>query len=216
MYKYFIFDLDGTLVNTLSDLKNAMNRMLCELSFPEVDETGVLKAINHGVVEFVKGCLPEDARNDEELVNHALEIYQGYYKKGYLINTAPYPCIPEALTYLKSKGVKMAVFSNKQDDMTKAICNELFPDTFDMVLGGRTGKFAHKPSPEGALYIAEQLGASPDEIAFVGDSDVDMHTAKNAGMHPIGVNWGFRPASLLTELGAESIITCLHDFKTLA
>jgi phosphoglycolate phosphatase len=75
MYKYFIFDLDGTLVNTLSDLKNAMNRMLRELSFPEVDEAGVLKAINHGVVEFVKGCLPENKRQDGELLDRALEIY---------------------------------------------------------------------------------------------------------------------------------------------
>jgi phosphoglycolate phosphatase len=216
MYKYFIFDLDGTLVNTLSDLKNAMNRMLRELSFPEVDEAGVLKAINHGVVEFVKGCLPEDVRNDEELLNKALEIYQGYYTKGYLINTAPYPCIPEALEYLKSKGVKMAVFSNKQDDMTRAICDKLFPGVFDTVLGGRTGRFHHKPSPEGALYIADVLGADPDEIAFVGDSDVDMHTAKNAGMHPIGVSWGFRPAELLTELGAETIICGIDGFKELA
>jgi phosphoglycolate phosphatase len=109
----------------------------------------------------------------------------------------------------------MAVFSNKQDEMTKAICDKLFPGVFDAVLGGRNGRFEHKPSPEGALYLAEQLGASPDEIAFVGDSDVDMKTAKNAGMHPIGVSWGFRPPELLTKLGAEYIITSLDDFKKL-
>lgn len=216
MFNYFIFDLDGTLANTLTDLKNAMNRMLRDISFPEVDEAGVLRAINHGVVEFVRGCLPENKRQDGELLDRALEIYQGYYKEEYLNTTHPYPDIPEALEYLKSKGVKMAVFSNKQDDMTRAICDKLFPDVFDTVLGGRTGRFHHKPSPEGALYIADVLGADPDEIAFVGDSDVDMHTAKNAGMHPIGVSWGFRPPSLLTELGAETIICGIDGFKELA
>lgn len=216
MYNYFIFDLDGTLANTLTDLKNAMNRMLRDLSFPEVDDEGVLRAINHGVVEFVRGCLPEDKKQDGELLDRALEIYQGYYKEEYLNTTHPYPEVPEALEYLKSRGVKMAVFSNKQDDMTRAICDKLFPDVFDAVLGGRTGRFHHKPSPEGALYLAELLGSDPGEIAFVGDSDVDMHTAKNAGMHPIGVNWGFRPPELLTELGAETIICGIDDFKELA
>lgn len=215
MYKYFIFDLDGTLVNTISDLKNSMNMMLRDLSFPEVDDAGVLRAINHGVVEFVRGCLPEDKRQDEKVLNEALDIYQAYYSKNYLIDTVPYPCIAESLEYLKRNGVKMAVFSNKQDDMTKAICEALFPDTFEYVLGGRTGRFAHKPSPEGALYIAEIFGATPDEIAFVGDSDVDMQTAKNAGMHPIGVSWGYRSPELLSELGAETIIEGTDDFKNL-
>lgn len=215
MYKYFIFDLDGTLVNSLTDLKNAMNHMLRDLSFPEKDEAGILETINHGVVAFVRGCLPEDKRDDGELLDSALKIYQGHYRQEYLNTTYPYPCVPEALEYLKSKGAKMAVFSNKQDNMTRAICDKLFPDVFDAVLGGRTGRFHHKPSPEGALYLAEQLGASADEVAFVGDSDVDMQTAKNAGMHPIGVSWGFRPAELLTELGAEYIISDIDGFKRL-
>ena len=215
MYKYFIFDLDGTLANTLTDLKNAMNRMLRGFSFPEKDKAGILEAINHGVVAFVRGCLPEDKRGDEELLNKALEIYQSCYKEEYLNTTHPYPCVPEALEYLKSRGAKMAVFSNKQDDMTRAVCDKLFPNIFDEVLGGRNGRFHHKPSPEGALYLAERLGAPPDKIAFVGDSDVDMQTAKNAGMHPIGVSWGFHPAELLSELGAEFIINSLDDFKKL-
>ena len=215
MFKYFIFDLDGTLANTIKDLKNAMNYMLRELSFPEIDEAGVLRAINHGVVEFVRGCLPEDKRNNDEILDEALRIYQGYYAQNYIIDTAPYDCVPEAIAFFKENGAKMAVFSNKQDNMTKAICKVLFPNTFDIVLGGRNGRFEHKPSPEGALFIAEQFGAKPDEIAFVGDSDVDMKTAKNAGMHPIGVSWGYRPPELLTELGAEYIITCLDDFKKL-
>ena len=215
MYKYLIFDLDGTLVNTLSDLKSSMNKMLRDFSFPEVDENGVLAAINHGALEFVRGCLPKDKQNDEEFLKNALDVYQGYYAENYLVDTAPYDCIPMAIEYLKSRGVKIAVFSNKQDSMTKAICHALFPDAFDYVLGGLNGRFPHKPSPEGALYIAELLGAVPDEIAFVGDSDVDMHTAKNAGMHPIGVSWGFRPPELLAKLGAEYIITSLDDFEKL-
>lgn len=211
MIKHFIFDLDGTLVYTLDDLKIAMNKMLCRFGFDEVDTNGVLAAINHGTESFVRGCLPKEHQDDAEFLKEAVSVYKGIYEKEYIITSRPYPEVPEILKYCKSIGAKIAVFSNKHDTCTKGICDALFPDTFDFVLGGGTG-IPHKPSPEGAIYIAELLGAEPDEVGFVGDSDVDMHTAKNAGMIPIGVSWGYRSAEILLENGAEHIINSAEDF----
>lgn len=215
MYKCIIFDLDGTIAYTLEDLKEAMNMMLSDFSWDNVSLDDVLEAINHGTRNFVRGCMPKEHRDNDELVDKATEIYFGYYKKTLLNTTKPYPDIIKALDYFKGRGIKMAVFSNKHDDNTKVICEKLFNGYFDIVMGGSNGRFEHKPSPDGAVYIAEQLGAERDEVLFIGDSDVDMKTAINAKMHPIGVSWGYRPASLLTELGAEKIVTCYDDFVSL-
>lgn len=214
MFKYFIFDLDGTIAYTLDDLTNGINMVLDHFELPNIDKEHALQSINNGVRKFVYRCLPEGMRDDPDFFEEALRVYRKFYEQNCLVYTKPYPFVLEGLEYLKKSGAKMAVFSNKQHESTVKIVNELFPDLFDIVLGGQNG-FAHKPSPDGALYIAEQLGAKPDEIAFIGDSDVDMTTAKNAGMHPIGVSWGYRPASLLTELGAEKIICDPDGFKEL-
>lgn len=126
-----------------------------------------------------------------------------------------YPAVAGGISYLKSKGARIGVFSNKQDAQTKAICEKLFPaGTFEIVLG-HSGEFPHKPSPEGALHIAEVLGGRPDETVVVGDSDVDMRLAKNGGFHPVGVSWGYRPKELLSELGAEMIIEDETGFEGL-
>ncbi len=211
MIKHFIFDLDGTLVYTLDDLKIAMNKMLCHYGFDEVDTRGVLAAINHGTERFVRGCLPKEYQDDPVFLKEAVSVYKGIYEKEYIITSRPYPEVPEILKYCKGIGAKIAVFSNKHDTCTKGICEALFPDTFDFVLGGGRG-FEHKPSPEGAIYISELFGAEPCEVGFVGDSDVDMQTAINAGMIPIGVSWGYRPAEILSENGAKYIISSAEDF----
>ena len=214
MFRYFIFDLDGTIAYTLDDLTNGINMMLDHFCLPRIDKEHALLSINNGVRKFVYRCLPDGMGDDPEFFEEALAVYKAFYKENCLVTTRPYPHVVEGLKYLKDKGAKMAVFSNKQHEGTVKIVEALFPNTFDVVLGGQNG-FAHKPEPDGAIYIAEQFGAKPSEIAFVGDSDVDMTTAKNAGMHPIGVSWGYRPPSLLTELGAERIISDLESFKAL-
>lgn len=215
MFKYFIFDLDGTIAYTLEDLRTAMNLMLDKFSFKKMTVSDILNSINHGTREFVRGCLPLEHQRNEELLDKAIEIYFKHYNKVLLDTTKPYPSVIEALDYYKAHGAKMAVFSNKHDANTKVICNALFPNYFDFAIGGNNGRFEHKPSPQGALYIAEQFGAKPEEVAFVGDSDVDMNTAKNAGMYAVGVNWGYRPAELLRELGAKKIICGYEDFVSL-
>jgi len=213
--KYFIFDLDGTLAYTIGDLCSAMNGMLRHFGWRQITEEDALANINFGARQFVRGCMPAEYREDEALIDRAFAKYSECYAKEYLKTTHLYDGVAEGVAYLKARGAKMGVFSNKQDAQTKAICEKLFPaDTFEIVLGNN-GIFPHKPSPEGALYVAEVLGARPEEIAFIGDSDVDMRTAINAGMHPVGVAWGYRPKELLLSLGAETILSSLEDIKNL-
>ncbi len=211
MFRYFIFDLDGTLAYTIGDLRNAMNLTFEKYGFPPVDDAKVLASINHGTREFVRKCLPEEIGQNEDFINEVIDSYLKIYDENCLVYTEPYEYVNAILSYCKENGAKMAVYSNKHDPCTKRIVEALFPNTFDAVLGGGT-QFPHKPAPDGALYIAGLLGAQPDEIAFIGDSDVDMATAKNAGMHPYGVIWGYRPAELLLEKGAEGIISDLDSF----
>ncbi len=212
-FRYFIFDLDGTLAYTISDLCAAMNGMLSHFGWRTITEEEALRNINFGARQFVRGCMPEEYRENETMVDLAFAKYAACYSEGYLNTTHLYPDVAEGVGYLKGKGARLAVFSNKQDAQTKAICAKLFPEgTFDIVMG-HSGAFPHKPSPDGALAIAFAFGCRPEEVAFVGDSDVDMKTALNAGMHPIGVDWGYRPKELLRECGAEEILTSLVDWK---
>lgn len=215
MFKYFIFDLDGTLAYTIGDLRNAMNLTFEKYGFPSLDDEKVLASINHGTREFVRKCLPEGIEQNEDFVNEVIDEYLKIYDENCLVYTKPYEYVNEILGYCKENGAKMAVYSNKHDSCTKRIVATLFPNIFDTVLGGGT-RFPHKPAPDGALYIADIFGAEPDEIAFIGDSDVDMATAKNAGMHPFGVSWGYRPPELLREKGAEGIISDFDSFVRLA
>ncbi len=214
-FQYYIFDLDGTLAYTIGDLCSAMNGMLSHFGWRTITEEEALRNINFGARQFVRGCLPEEYRENETMVDLAFAKYAECYSQGYLKTTHLYPYIAKGIAYLKEKGAHLAVFSNKQDAQTKAICAKLFPEgTFDIVMG-YNGAFPHKPTPDGALAIAIAFGCRPEEVAFVGDSDVDMKTAQNAGMHPIGVSWGYRPEELLLSCGAEAILSSLEDIKNL-
>lgn len=215
MFKYFIFDLDGTLAYTIGDLRNSMNLTFEKYGFPPIDDARVLSAINFGTREFVRRSLPDDIEQNEDFINEVIDTYLKIYDENCLVYTKPYEHVNDILSCCKKNRAKMAVYSNKHDQCAKRIVEVLFPDVFDVVLGGGTN-IPHKPAPDGAYYVAGILGAKPDEVAFIGDSDVDMETAINAGMHPYGVSWGYRPAELLLERGAEGIITDLESFKRLA
>ncbi|MBE6636350.1 MAG: HAD family hydrolase [Ruminococcaceae bacterium] len=213
--RHFIFDLDGTLAYTIGDLTASINRMCLHFGWPSITEEDALRNINFGARAFVRGCMPTELCEDEEAVDRAFRVYSDMYATAYLNTTCLYPGVAEGIAYLKEQGAKLAVFSNKQDAQTKAICEKLFPaDTFCLVWG-HSGAYPHKPSPEGALAIAEQFGVRPEEIILVGDSDVDMMLAARAGMHPVGVSWGYRPAAMLQTLGAETIVHSLDDLKNL-
>ena len=213
MFKYFIFDLDGTLAYTIGDLRNSMNITFEKYGFPPLDDAKVLASINLGTREFVRRALPENVEQNEDFINEVIDYYLEVYDKNCLVYTEPYKYVKEILAYCAENGAKMGVYSNKHDPCTKRIVKALFPDVFEAVLGGGT-EIPHKPAPDGAFYVADILGAKPDEVAFIGDSDVDMQTAKNAGMHPFGVSWGYRPAELLLENGAERVVAVSVGRKT--
>ncbi len=205
MYKYFIFDLDGTVADTLEDLKSALNKMLTALDLPNIDREKVRASINHGVTHLVKCCLPEDKRDDRELLDRAITLYRSAYDEFCLDKISPYDGIIETLKALKKNGCHLALLSNKQDNCVKAIAKKLFKGYFDIAMGGGTA-FPHKPSPESALFIAEKFDAKPEDVVFVGDSDVDIQTAKNAGMTAVGVSWGYRDEKTLEDAGAVFIL----------
>ena len=199
-FKGIIFDLDGTVADTGEDLAAAMNLMLESYGFERKSRDEILKHINFGAREFVRGCLP-----DEKLLDEALDIYKGFYAECYLEKTRLYDGIAELVKSLYDNGVKMCVLSNKHEEMTKRIIKELFNDDYFVEVVGGSDRFPHKPKPDSALYLADRMKVEPCEILYIGDSDVDMKTAINAGMFPLGVTWGYRTESLIVKAGAEKI-----------
>jgi len=211
-FKGVIFDLDGTIANTMPDLNTSMNEMLAARSLPLVDEAQLLKAINFGARQFVCGCLPKEYQTDEDFVEQCLKEYDACYARHYMEKTVLYPGIKEVVLSLRKRGLKLAVLSNKQDNYTKAIVEKLFDDgTFDIVMGQT--HLPTKPDPVSAFTVAGRFDLRPSEIVFIGDSHVDIETAKNAGMYAVGVSWGYRPPEFLVEVGAKKIVKTAREIE---
>lgn len=206
MIKAIIFDLDGTLADTMGDLGTAMNTMLRSYGYAGRTREELVSFINKGARHFVWKSLPDGVAEtpDCQTVTEAMRIYSESYAVCYLEKTCEYEGTTEALKALGERGVAMAVLSNKPDRFVKEIVSELFPQLFECAYG-QTG-LPIKPDPAAALMIAKELGVSPSECAFVGDSDVDMTTACNAGMKAVGVSWGYRAEECLAKAGAEVIL----------
>ena len=199
MIKAAILDFDGTLANTLPDLKITLNLTREAYGLAPVTEEDILVHVNNHMPVYIRRMIPE--LGDEALWDEALEKYYAFYDDHYLAETVPYPGIPEMLMKLKAQGVKLAVMSNKNHSHILKMVDALFPNTFDSVWG-TIPEVPAKPNPARAFLIADELGVDASEIAFVGDSDVDMLTACNAKTIPVGVAWGYRPADVLRENGA--------------
>ena len=204
MLKALIFDLDGTLAHTLPAIAEGMNLALAELGYPEISEEQVYAFINMGARDYAKYSLPAQYRQDDARVDALYAAYNRNYAKVYMHTNTTYDGIPEMIAQLKGK-YPMAVNSNKQDEFVKALVAQLFPEgTFLAAEGFRTDR-APKPDPAVPLMLARMMGVAPEECAYIGDSDVDVKTALNAGMHAIDVCWGYRPARVLFEMGAEQV-----------
>lgn len=199
LIKAAIFDFDGTLANTLPDLKITLNLTRETYGLPPVTEDDILVHVNNHMPVYIRRMIPE--LGDEALWDEALQRYYAFYDDHYLSETVPYAGIPEMLMKLKAQGVKLAVMSNKNHSHILKMVDALFPNTFDSVWG-TIPEVPAKPNPARAFLIADELGVDASEIAFVGDSDVDMLTACNAKTIPVGVAWGYRPADVLRENGA--------------
>jgi phosphoglycolate phosphatase len=199
LIKAAIFDFDGTLANTLPDLKITINLTRETYGLSPVTEEDVLLHVNNHMPVFIRRMIPE--LNDEALWDEALQRYYAFYDDHYLSETVPYPGIVELLAKLKAEGVKLAVMSNKNHSHITKMVDALFPDTFDCAWG-TIPEVPAKPNPARAFLIAQELGVNISEIAFIGDSDLDMLTACNAKAIPVGVAWGYRPADILRANGA--------------
>lgn len=202
--KGVIFDLDGTLVNSLEDIADAMNEVLQKQDYPTHRYEQYQYFIGKGLRNLVYKSLPEIQRTESQ-IEHCYQLMVKIYRNNCTNQTKPYDGIIELLDYLTSQNLKLGVFSNKSDELTKKIVLTLFPNCFEPVVG-LSIEALKKPNPSEALSIANNWQLKPEEIIFVGDSDIDMQTAINANMKAIGVSWGFRPAEELIAEGAETII----------
>jgi phosphoglycolate phosphatase len=212
-YPAVIFDLDGTLLDTLDDIAFSMNAALAQFGAPAHLPQDYRRLVGQGLDTLAYLALPEEKR-DETTVKQCVAAMRKVYAGRWACSTRPYAGIPEMLASLKRAEVRCAVCSNKAHDFTVTIVAHFFGDaTFEMVIGG--GKFAPKPDPASALHCAAIMGIAPRDFLYVGDSDVDMKTAVNAGMHPAGAAWGFRSKEELLANGAKAIVYKPQDILDL-
>jgi phosphoglycolate phosphatase len=203
-FKGVIFDLDGTLVNSLEDIADAMNKVLQDLNYPTHSYKDYQYFIGSGLRNLVGKSLPE-THNDENQIEKCLNLMVAIYRDACTNKTKPYQGIIELLEDLRSRKIKLSVFSNKSDELTKKIVADLFPNYFETAVG-LSVEALKKPNPSEAIEISKSLGLKPEEMIFVGDSGIDMQTATNANMHAVGVLWGYRPTNELISNGAKLIL----------
>ncbi len=202
-FKAVVFDLDGTLLNTLTDLAASCNRALCEMGLPGRTEAEICQFIGNGARLLCHRSVGLD--QPDEVVDRCLKLFQADYNLHMNDHTAPYEGIIDMLTTLKEAGVKRAVVSNKYDAATRAICQRYFGDLIDVSIGEGNG-IPKKPCPDGTLKAIELLGVPAEETIYMGDSDTDVETAHNAGLSCVSVTWGFRSRQILEMAGADTII----------
>lgn len=208
-FKAVIFDLDGTLLYTLEDLADSLNQVLSEEGLPGHSYEAYRFMVGNGLERLVVRALPAGLRIPAH-VRPVLQKFSEIYRSRQVAKSRPYPDIPELLSTLADRGLRLAVLSNKAQPNTLAVVERFFPATFEMVLGMRPDVPA-KPDPSGALEIALSFGLEPGDFLYLGDSDVDMKTARAAGMFPLGASWGYRPVSELKEAGARAVIEAPLD-----
>ncbi|OFX57401.1 MAG: hypothetical protein A2046_06410 [Bacteroidetes bacterium GWA2_30_7] len=209
-FKAIIFDLDGTLLNTLDDLADSVNFILTEHSFPVHNIDAYKTFVGDGAFELISRALPESKRERDFIKNLVIQ-FQEIYDKICLAKTRPYGNITEVLQILHQQNVNLNVLSNKPHQFTVSIVNHYFGDiSFSQIWGERI-EFARKPNPASALEISKLIDISPSEIIFVGDSVIDIKTAISAGMMPVGVSWGYHSAKKLENAGCNVILEKPED-----
>lgn len=202
-YKLAIFDMDGTILNTLEDLADSMNYALKIHGMPERTIDEVRKFVGNGIRKLVERAVPEDTPLAD--VDRVFETFTVYYKDHCAIKTRPYDGILEVLKQLKDMGVKMAVVSNKADFAVQSLCQDYFPGLFDFAVGDREGQ-RRKPAPDSVNAVLEKFAMDRKDAVYIGDSDVDFETSQNANMDVIMVGWGFRDEDFILSKGAKFVI----------
>lgn len=198
-----IFDLDGTLLNTLGDLRAATNHALEVRGLPPHSMEEIRQFIGNGIRLLICRAMPEGTPEAE--IDAALDDFKAYYAAHIHDRTVPYDGIPQLLTALRKRGVQVAVLSNKIDSASQQLIEYFFPGKTDVVFGEHVG-VPRKPDPTSCRMVMQQLGVQPEQVLYVGDSGTDMQTAKNAGLYAVGVTWGFRSKEVLLEYGADVLV----------
>ena len=206
-YSLAIFDMDGTILNTLDDMTDSLNVILekCKLPLHTLDEVRFM--VGNGIPKLIERAI--EGGRDNPKFDKILADFIAYYEKHCAIKTAPYAGIPECIKTLRAAGIKIAVNTNKVEPAAIALCDDYFPGLFDIIYGSRPD-MPPKPAPDGIYEILNRAGmdgkSDGQKAVFIGDSDVDMQTGMNAGLDVIGVDWGFRGKDFLREHGAKVIM----------
>lgn len=207
-----IFDLDGTLLNTLDDLTDSVNFALGEMGYPPHTADEVRMMVGNSVIYLIEKALPDGT--DKEIFDKTLALFESHYQTNMRNKTVPYDGVMQMLDKLSTAGYKLAVVSNKPDVFTKELVSELFGDYIPLAIG-RSETIARKPAPDMLELAMAQLGSDPESTVYVGDSEVDVKTSINAGVDCVGCLWGFRDRETLETAGAEYIISSTDELVNL-
>ena len=206
MYNTYIFDLDGTLLDTITDLAASCNYALRTHGMPEHSVDDVRRFVGNGVRKLMERAIPNGVENPDFEATFA--TFREHYMHHSLDTTQPYPGIPEVLAELKARGCRLAVVSNKMMAATVELCHHFFPNTIEVAIGEHEAEgIRKKPAPDTVFAALRELGVEKDRTVYVGDSDVDVQTAANSGLPCISVLWGFRDRDFLIQHGAKTFIS---------
>lgn len=207
-YKAVLFDMDGTVLDTLGDLTDAVNHTMREFQMPERTKAEVASFLGNGAARLIACAVPQGT--PPELTARVLEVYAPWYDSHCQIKTAPYPGIVELMKQLKEKGIRLAVISNKQDSAVKPLAARHFPGLLEIAIG-ESETVRRKPNPDAVLAALEHLGVERRESIYIGDTEVDIATARNAGMDCAAVTWGFRTRAQIEAEGVEHIFDSAEE-----
>lgn len=205
-HKCVLFDLDGTLVDSLADLANSMNRVLIRQGFAAHPAQAYRYFVGDGIIKLVQRALPAEAQQ-EDIIQDCAQKMRQEYTLHWAETTRPYPGIAELLDTLAGRGIDMAILSNKPDELTQKVVRTLLPQWDFAAVAGARETIPRKPDPAGALRIAKLLRREPADFLYLGDTNTDMQTARAAGMFAIGALWGFRTEEELKENGAQALLS---------
>ena len=205
-HKCVLFDLDGTLVDSLADLADSMNRVLTRQGLPPHPVQAYRYFVGNGITKLVQRALPAEAQQ-QNLIQDCVQKMRQEYAMHWADTTRPYPGIAELLDSLATRGIEMAILSNKPDELTQEVARTLLPNWHFAAVAGARETIPRKPDPAGALRIANLRHLDPADFLYLGDTNTDMQTARAARMFAIGALWGFRTADELKEHGAQALLT---------
>ena len=209
-YKAILYDMDGTVLNTVGDLCDSMNYALSLCSLPPISEAQTMQYLGNGAKRYAELACPQGT--DAELIENVLNIYKPWYNTHCRIKTAPYAGIPEMMRKFKTLGVKQAIISNKPDSAVQPLSAEFFPGLLELAVGESTG-VRRKPAPDSVLKAAAEMSVAVEDCVYIGDTEVDIETAKRAGMDCICVTWGFRTLGQLQAAEAPLIVGSVEELE---